>query len=165
MASEQCVVNILDLFTRSKFGTKIQDFQQTVEAWMLVLEPLGDDVVMKAAVTLARNDSDFVPSAGAVYQGALSLLDTEPSADEAWEHIVQYSKAASRPPEDNPTKLTEREKRALDLMGGNCGDWLVKDYPFRRREFVEIYNAQERKWRDNAAMALPGGQAWKQLTG
>ena len=165
MASENCVINILDLFTRSKFGTKIQDFQQTVEAWMLVLEPLGDDVVMRAAVTLARNDSDFVPSAGAVYQEALSLLDTEPGADEAWEHIVQYSKADSLPDADNPTKLTDREKRSLELMGGNCGDWLVKDYPFRRREFVEIYNAQERKWRDNAAMALPGGQAWKQLTG
>ena len=164
MASENCVINILGLFTRSKFGTKIQDFQQTVEAWMLVLDPLPDDVVMKAAVTLARNDSDFVPSAGAVYQGALSLMDTEPPADEAWEHVLQYSKAASLPDADNPTKLTAREKRSLQLMGGNCGDWLVKDFPFRRREFIEIYQRQEQRWRDDAAMALPGGQAWKQLT-
>ena len=156
MASEDCVINILDLFTRSKFGTKIQDFQQTVEAWMLVLQPLPDDVVMQAAVTLARQDSDFVPSAGAVYQGALGLMDTEPPADEAWEHVLQYSRAASLPDADNPTKLTAREKRTLDLMGGNCGQWLVKDYPFRRREFIEIYNGQEKRWRDQAA--LPGGQ-------
>ena len=164
MASENCVINILDLFTRSKFGTKIQDFQQTVEAWMLVLEPLGDDVVMKAAVALARNDSDFVPSAGAVYQGALSLLDEEPSADEAWEHVAQYSKSASLPPEHNPVKLTDRERKALELMGGNCGMWLVDEMHFRRREFIEIYQRQEQRWRDKAAMALPGGQAWKQLT-
>lgn len=163
MASEDCVVNILDLFTRSKFGTKIQDFQQTVEAWMLVLEPLSDDVVMRAAVGLARNGSDFVPSAGAVYQGALDLLDDEPTADEAWTHVLQYSKAASRPDADNPTKLTAREKKALDLMGGNCGMWQIDEYQFRRKEFIEVYNRQEKQWRAQAT--LPGGQTWNLLTG
>ena len=157
MASEQCVVNILDLFTRSKFGTKIQDFQQTVEAWMLVLEPLGDDVVMRAAVTLARNDSDFVPSAGAVYQGALSLLDTEPDVDLAWQAVLEVARGRSG------IDLGDRAERALAAIGG-CGGWLEDELHFRRKDFIEAWNRQERKWRDNAAMALPGGQAWKQLT-
>lgn len=156
MASENCVINILDLFTRTKFGTKIADFQQTVEAWCLVLEPLSDDVVMQAAVALARNGSDFVPSAGAVYQAALDLLDTEPDVDEAWTHIVQYSKNASRPPEHNPVKLTEREAKALAAIGG-CAGWLETDLPFRRKDFIEAYGRQERQWRTEATRALPSG--------
>ena len=163
MADFAVVTEALNLLLQTKPGTTLPD--NTVEAYALVLEPIPNETLMQVAVMLTRKPGAFMPDAGTIFQAALDLIDEEPDADEAWEHIVQYSKAASRPPEDNPTKLTDRERRALDLMGGNCGDWLVKDYPFRRREFVEIYNAQERKWRDNAAMALPGGQAWKQLTG
>ena len=165
MASEQCVVNILDMYARTKFGSKIPDFQQTVEAWMLHLEPLDDETTTRAAIIVGRNDtSNFIPSPGAVYQEALSLLNTEPPADEAWEHVLQYSKAASLPDADNPTKLTAREKRSLQLMGGNCGMWLVDEMHFRRREFIEIYQRQGQQWRDDAARALPAGQVWKQIT-
>jgi len=162
MASEECVVNILDLFTRSKFGTRINDFQQTVEAWMLVLHPLDDGVVMEAAVTLARNDSDFVPSAGAVFQAALDLLDTEPGGDEAWTQVLKYSKSASLR-ENNPVKISGRVAEALRLMGGNCGDWLVDDLPFRRREFLDVYGRLEKTWRDQVA-ALPAPEGRRMLT-
>ena len=162
MASEECVVNILDLFTRSKFGTRINDFQQTVEAWMLVLHPLDDGVVMEAAVTLARNDSDFVPSAGAVFQAALDLLDTEPGGDEAWTQVLKYSKSASLR-ENNPVKISARVAEALRLMGGNCGDWLVDDLPFRRWEFLDVYGRLEKTWRDQVA-ALPAPEGRRMLT-
>ena len=162
MASEECVVNILDLFTRSKFGTRINDFQQTVEAWMLVLHPLDDGVVMEAAVTLARNDSDFVPSAGAVFQAALDLLDTEPGGDEAWTQVLKYSKSASLRA-NNPVKISARVAEALRLMGGNCGDWLVDDLPFRRREFLDVYGRLEKTWRDQVA-ALPAPEGRRMLT-
>ena len=157
MADFAVVTEMLDLLLQTKPGTMLPD--NTVEAYTLVLEPIPNEELMQAAILLSRKPGAFIPDAGTIYQAALDLLDTEPSADEAWEHVLQYSKAASLPDASNPTKLTEREKRALDLMGGNCGMWLVDEMHFRRREFIEIYQGQERKWRDDAAMALPGGQA------
>ena len=162
MADFAVVTEALNLLLQTKPGTMLPD--NTVEAYTLVLEPIPNETLMQAAVLLTRVPGAFMPDAGTIFQAALDLMDTEPPADEAWEHVLKYSSAASLSDADNPTKLTAREKRALQLMGGNCGDWLVKDFPFRRREFIEIYQRQEQRWRDDAAMALPGGQAWKQLT-
>jgi len=165
MASKECVMNVLDLFVRSKPGARLHDADNVVVAWCLILEPIPDGVVMEAAVMLARDQGDFLPSAGSVFQTALGLLDTEPSAEEAWEHVLQYSKTASRPPEDNPVKLTERESRSLELIGGNCGQWLIKDHPFRRKEFIEAYGGLAKRWRDGVALGqLPAGDDRKRLT-
>ena len=157
MASENCVVQILKLFSRTKPGTRIDEFSETVEAWVLVLHPLDDDVVTQAAVTLSRQDGDFMPSTGAVFQGALDLMDNEPAADEAWNSVREYSRYANRIGMDNPVKLTDRTSKALDLIGGNCGNWLDKDIPFHRREFIEIYDSLEKQWRNEAALSLPAG--------
>ena len=161
MASRQCIVNILDLFVRSKPGARLDDPDKVVEAWALVLDPLPDDVVKAAAVNLARRDGDFMPSAGAVYQGALSLMDDEPSADDAWMQVLEHAKRATLG-NDNPVKLEGRTERALELIGGDVG-WNLDEIQFRRREFVQVYDSLEKQWRNQAA--LPGGPQWKQLPG
>ena len=162
MADFAVVTEVLNMLLQTKPGTALPD--NTVEAYTMVLEPIPNDTLMEAAVVLARKPGAFIPDAGTIFQAALDLMDTEPSADEAWQHILQYSKAASLPDEYNKTKLTDRERRSLDLMGGNCGRWLIKDHPFRRREFIEIYNGQGQRWRDDVAL-LGQVPERKRLTG
>jgi len=162
MASVKCVADILDLFVRSKPGARLNDADNVVQAWCMVLDPLDDEVVYEAALDLARKDGDFLPSAGAVFQGALDLLDTELGGDEAWTQVLKYSKSASLR-ENNPVKISDRVAEALRLMGGNCGDWLVDDLPFRHREFLDVYGRLEKTWRDQVA-ALPAPESRRMLT-
>ena len=158
MASEECITNILDLYARTKLGTKIEDFNKMVEAWRIHMEPLDDKVVTEAAIIVGRNDtSNFIPSPGAVYQAALDLMDNEPSANEVWDDILR----AARGHKD--ITLSERAARALKAIGGYSG-WKEDDLPYRRREFIEAYQRLEQKWRSDMA-ALPGGPQWKQLPG
>ena len=158
MASEECITNILDLYARTKLGTKIEDFNKMVEAWRIHMEPLDDKVVTEAAIIVGRNDtSNFIPSPGAVYQAALGLMDNEPDADMIWRAVLERARGRK------DIELGNRGEQALAAIGG-CGGWKEDDLPYRRREFIATYEKLEKRWRDDMA-ALPGGPQWKQLPG
>ena len=153
MATIECVTEVLDLFARSKPGTNIKDFEKVAQAWYLVLEPLADEWVMGAAVRLARQGGDFLPSAGAVYEAALDDLDPEPNAAEAWATVEKHARGKD-------VSLSNRMLAALGAMPSSPGDWQEDELAFRRRDFLTEFARQRNKWRREARagrLALSGG--------
>jgi len=156
MATLECVVNVLDLLVRSKPGAKLgktdEDAEAVVQAWCLVLEPLVDKDVLSAAVKLARSDSDFLPSAGAVFQAVLDARDQEPDAGTAWMMVEKHARSGG------VTALPGRVKAVLAAMGGNPGGWLEEERAFRRKEFDALYADAGKRWREavvSGRLALP----------
>lgn len=167
MATIEAVTDVLDFLVRNKPGAPkmdVDEFEKTAQAWYVTLEPLCDEVVMQAAVVLAREKGDYLPSSGTLYNYCLDLMDDQPSADDAWALVDRYRHHASLGV-NNPVKLPDRAMAALRAMGGNCGMWLEDDIAFRRREFLEAYGNLRARWKRESALALPAGEGRRLLGG
>ena len=158
MASQGAVEKAYALLGTTRPGADLEKID--IGACTMVLDPIPDEVLLQAAVIASRKEGDFLPSAGTLFQTSLSIMDTELSADEAWTQVLKHSKKATLG-NNNPVKLPDRAARALDLIGGDVG-WNLDELPYRRKEFLTVYERLAQDWRDRAA--LPEGQKWKQLT-
>ncbi len=157
MATLEVVERAMELLARSKPGTDLATV--SVEVYALVLEPVPDDVLLQAAVVLARSPGAFLPDAGTLYETSMDLTDQEPPAEDAWLLVLKHSRNASLG-RDNPVQLPVRAARALRRIGGDEG-WKEDEFPFRRKEFLEVYGTLRARERREAALALPEGDARK----
>ena len=160
MASRETVEKVYALLGTTRPGADLTKID--IEACAMVLEPIPDSALLEAAVIVSRQEGDFLPSAGTLFQTALGLLDTELPADEAWTLVLKHSQSASLGA-NNPVKLPERAGRALELIGGDVG-WSLDEIPFRRKEFIEVYGGLAKRWRDGVALGqLPAGTERREL--
>jgi hypothetical protein len=160
MATLEIVTEIFDLLVRSKPAARVDDVPRTIQAWAFFLQDLPDAELWQAAVILGRTPGAFLPDVGTLADLALDLVDDQPPAEDAWALVVRYARYASQP--ENPVTLTERAANVLDTMG-NCGDWTVDDLPFRKREFMDLYDKQRARWKRERALALPAGDVGGRL--
>jgi len=148
MASMRTVDEVLNLLIRSKPGVDrtMDGFQETVAAWHMVLEPIPDEVALRAAVLLARSPDAFV-NAGQVFDAALGLLDKEGSAEDAWKVVRSKAGGCSVP-------LRGRTALAVQVLPSleDRDAWSVDALPHLRRAFEAEYKRLEQEWRRAAAM-------------
>ena len=158
MAARETVEKAYALLGSTRPGADLTKLD--VEACTMVLDPIPDDAVLKAAIMLSRKEGDFLPSAGTLFQTALDLLDSEPPADEAWTLVRQHASHASLST-TNPVHLPERIATALENIGGDIG-WTLDEIPYRRREFIAAYERLGKQWRTSIALGnvpcLPGAE-------
>lgn len=101
-------------------------------------EPL--EIFRIAFIECEKNNSTGFPSTpGQVNEWLKKLKLTEDdleTADEAW-HDAWHNLAFISP-------LTERALQLMDFA--NRGMWLEKDLPYKKREFINIYNSLKDKY-------------------
>jgi len=144
MATIDTVKKALTLLSKTRPGTDLSTV--SVEAYQAVLSPIPDRVLERVSILAARQPGAFLPSAGDLYDAALNLLDDQPNVDDAWVLVWEKARGYS-------VELPARTAAALKAIGGiPQGGWEMGDVPFRRQEFVKIYEAEQRRWKQQAAM-------------
>jgi hypothetical protein len=130
--------------------------EDSLETWVLILEPLSDDLALKAAMRVARATRRcFAVAPGAIYQTALEILrEGLPTPGEAWRMLgVALDRVADRKGWLTFDKLPESIQEAAKQVGVRGmvnGDHLMAD----RARFIEFYRViTDRK--AEARLALP----------
>jgi hypothetical protein len=153
MATRDTVKRVMTLLAETRPGTDLAKIG--LDAYVLVLEQVPDDKLTEAAVLLAREPGDFLPSAGTLFDRALDLMDQEPPAEDAWALVERKARGKA-------VDLPERAAAVLANLG-NWQDWTVDDLPFRKREFMDLYDKQRARWKRERALALPAGDVGGRL--
>jgi hypothetical protein len=148
VATYEAVNRCLKHLILVKPGSRLQDDVDTiVNAYMLELEAVPDNLLWQATLAVGREPTEFMPSAGQLYQAALDLMDNQPDSGQAWALVV---KAAS----GNKADLPPLVQSAIDGIGGL--DMLRHDKEsnnsIHRARFIEQYEAARRRERRRAIL-------------
>ena len=130
--------------------------EDSLETWVLILEPLSDGLALKAAMRVARAERRcFAVAPGAIYQTALEILrESLPTPGEAWAMLgAALDKVADREGWDAFNELPESIQEAAQQVGVRGmvnGDHLMAD----RARFLEFYRVITDRQAE-ARLALP----------
>lgn len=131
-----------------KFRIPQKEYSRIIDNWTRTLSPIPEKVLWTAAICAGRTSGAFIPSAGDLYHKSLELLDTSPGAESVWPLVVKFAGG-------DDVELPDRAVSVLMKMGGTQG-WREADMPFRRQEFMKLYEAERARWQEKAA--LPGAE-------
>lgn len=170
MASANAILKVINLLADSRPGTKLPTGEQIEDmliAYSAILEPVPDDLLLKAAIVLARNPSQYqgsrpLPSAGELYSMALELADNAPTVDEAWKQALWLAAHPPYPGLDHDLTIKPdnrqvhpRVRATLEAIGGMQK---VDELGILRHQFEEQYCRLKTEW--VAKAALEGGEAF-----
>lgn len=113
----------------------------TIEAYVIVLADLDQDLLDAAIVEMLGRDLDFMPTAGKVRQAAFDLgSDGLPIAGEAWETVLDdVRNGAGHPVLQTPPKSHPLAQKAARQVGGWRYLALSENPIADRARFLQIY--------------------------
>lgn len=162
MASNKAVAQILNVLADSRPGSRLPDddrLDRMIEAYALVLKPVPDDLLKRAAVLAARQPGDFLPSAGTLYDLALDLADDAPDSGEAWGQAWTLICRGEMPALDvdlsvprAPLVVHPRVRTAVQALGGVGALQELDKKGLHRHQFEQAYKSLREEWKRKTAM-------------
>ena len=149
MATVETVGQVLDLLITTRPGSRVQNSDRLVKAYAVILEPVSDRVLWQAAMIAARQKGEFLPSAGTLFELALDLMDSAPTAEEAWPQVLKVAQGSA-----DLDSLPRRAQRVVERIGGIEG-WTEEEIGFKRAAFIKAYEAERRRERRAISMRTP----------
>jgi hypothetical protein len=138
------------LFVMKSFSTEWSQFQITcerIELWNKIFCQFDAQTILAAGMSIVSQAREFPPPVGIVRAECFRIASgrlTQPDADEAYQHVLEYcNEVIFYDPVNNPDKkhsltITELERRTLKIMGGETYLMNSNNY-YDRSTFVRIF--------------------------